>query len=1047
MILFTAIGTTSASFAAEAAAPAEAAKPAKPVEKTATAGNGQKQKELLIINSYNEGSPWSNSIIEPVIQHSAMHPEYVVRVVNFNACFVTDKESYERAVNGVLTLYESDRPDGVIMLGDIVFTMLDTIKRAWGDLPTILVGQGNSMRPTEFYYTGKTGETNNDPYGLLEEIRNQYDFTFMESSFQYKETIGLMLDMNPDLEKVVFASDELAVNRHLNTKIRKYIETNHPELEYEWVVADKENAGQLLDLLTKKSKKKIGVLFSSWFYVSETVNGYPTIISHDYMVLPQSKYPVYSMQQSYLKYGTLGGYFQDQDSFNEHLVENIDKMIKGKKMNEIPFYYPSEFNTIINYPLLIQEGYSVDDCPSGTVFIDRPKRVWDQYFWFFIGVIVAVGIIVAVLIQRYHVTMKLMKSQQAYGALVGNMPIGFVQIRAQYNAERHIDNLVYIHGNQMFTNIYNKTGGDSPTSLFNDSGVHHMVECAINDRKSISFTHYFKEMDRYYEFIITPGHDEEFVHMFAVDTTKRCKAEQTLHNSRKQLEMTINVARIIPWQWDLFTDLIKCDSKNVIDYLDFQLVAGSQDDMMIFSGDEFIRHVHPEDLEKVREMVDGLKETGNSFAKQTEFRIIPDLGNPENVEWLEINAAIDKTGETGQPVSLMGSVLVITERKRQEAALIEAREQAQESDRLKSAFLANMSHEIRTPLNAIVGFSNLLVTTQDEKKKEKFIGIIENNNDLLLQLISDILDLAKVEANTLEFTFHPVDINAMMQTLESTIRMRVKPNVRLNLILGSAQCMAETEYNRVSQVIINLLTNACKFTDRGNITFGYEIQGDQLYFYVRDTGIGIDPAKCSMIFERFTKLNTFAQGTGLGLSICQSIVHKLGGEIGAESRGPNTGSTFWFTIPFNEVTEAEYEDLPTEKEPEKETIDKSQRLTILIAEDNESNYLLFEQILSKNYNLIHAWDGVEAVEDYKKYHPNMILMDINMPNMDGYQATREIRKENTKVPILAVTAYAFASDKERILENGFNGYVSKPVNPNNLMDEVKSTIQSTFVFL
>ena len=418
---------------------------------------------------------------------------------------------------------------------------------------------------------------------------------------------------------------------------------------------------------------------------------------------------------------------------------------------------------------------------------------------------------------------------------------------------------------------------------------------------------------------------------------------------------------------------------------------------------------------------------------------------------MEVNAAVDDTDENGRPVSLVGSLLLITERKKQENALILAKEQASESDRLKSAFLANMSHEIRTPLNAIVGFSNLLANTDDEEKKEKFIGIIENNNQLLLQLISDILDLAKVEANTLEFIYHPTDLNDLIRNLESTVRMRVKPGVVLNFTLGAAECVVRTERNRLSQVIINLLTNACKFTDRGSITFGYELRGNEIYFFVRDTGIGIAPEKQKSVFQRFTKLNNFVQGTGLGLSISQSIIEKMEGRIGVESPGEGLGSTFWFTIPYLPVQVAEgktaAEETAAVPAPQKETIKRQEKLTLLVAEDNESNYLLFETILSNDYNLIHAWDGREAVDLFKQHQPNIIIMDINMPNMDGYEATREIRKVSKTVPIIAVTAYAFASDKERIMENGFNGYVSKPVNANKLKSELKSTVDSSFILL
>ena len=289
-------------------------------------------------------------------------------------------------------------------------------------------------------------------------------------------------------------------------------------------------------------------------------------------------------------------------------------------------------------------------------------------------------------------------------------------------------------------------------------------------------------------------------------------------------------------------------------------------------------------MDKVKLLYQGLLDGTKQYVKG-EFRVLSEDGGKKTVDWMEINASVSKYNEQQRPVELIGSLLLITARKQQEANLIAAKEAAKESDRLKSAFLANMSHEIRTPLNAIVGFSNLLTTTEDQEKKQKFINIIENNNQLLLQLIGDILDLAKVEANTLEFIYKPIDLNELVRGIEETMRTKVQQGVVLNYTLGAADCCIETEPNRLSQVIINLLTNACKFTSKGSITFGYEVQDDNIYFFVRDTGCGISKEGQARIFQRFTKLNDFAQGTGLGLSISKSIVDKMKGQIGVESKG------------------------------------------------------------------------------------------------------------------------------------------------------------------
>lgn len=370
-----------------------------------------------------------------------------------------------------------------------------------------------------------------------------------------------------------------------------------------------------------------------------------------------------------------------------------------------------------------------------------------------------------------------------------------------------------------------------------------------------------------------------------------------------------------------------------------------------------------------------------------------------------------------------------------ESELRVAKEKAEESDHLKSAFLANMSHEIRTPLNAIVGFSGLLAMAENYEERDEYINIINNNNELLLQLINDILDLSKIEANTLEFVYSDIDINQLLCDIEQTSRLKAADGVQVSFVEKLPHCIIRTDKNRLSQVITNFINNAIKFTKEGSIYFGYKHKENNLYFYVSDTGCGIDKDVKDSVFQRFVKLDSFAQGTGLGLSICQMIVHKLGGEIGVDSE-LGQGSTFWFTLPDTAIEESHVSVAETNKtEVSTESLTDNKTATLLIAEDNESNYTLIKAIL-KDYNLLHAWNGQEAIDLYRKYHPDMILMDLKMPIMDGYQATEEIRKDNTIIPIIAVTAFAFAEDEQRVSQSGFNGYVAKPIKPNNLKKKI-----------
>ena len=327
---------------------------------------------------------------------------------------------------------------------------------------------------------------------------------------------------------------------------------------------------------------------------------------------------------------------------------------------------------------------------------------------------------------------------------------------------------------------------------------------------------------------------------------------------------------------------------------------GEEEDTLLDEVVGVYTQMHPEDRKRFLDFYDEVRD-GKRRHFQGEMRIRrPGTKNEWN--WVSSNVMVTNYKPEENEIEIIGINYDITELKETEAELIQARDKAEMMDRLKSAFLANMSHEIRTPLNAIVGFSDLLVETEELAERQEYIKIVRENNDLLLQLISDILDLSKIEAGTFEFTNGDVDVNLLCEDIVRSMGMKAKEEVELVLDNHLPVCHVISDRNRIHQVISNFVNNAMKFTSEGSIHVGYKLKDGELEFYVEDTGIGIEKEQLPHIFERFVKLNSFVPGTGLGLSICQSIVEQLGGRIGVDSE-KGKGSRFWFTIPGVIVTE------------------------------------------------------------------------------------------------------------------------------------------------
>ena len=405
---------------------------------------------------------------------------------------------------------------------------------------------------------------------------------------------------------------------------------------------------------------------------------------------------------------------------------------------------------------------------------------------------------------------------------------------------------------------------------------------------------------------------------------------------------------------------------------------------------------------------------------------------------------LQKFAEVNRRLKLATEQLEIANKKLKEYE--EKAQKAEKASQMKSLFLANMSHEIRTPLNAIEGFSRVLVETDSEQERMKYYHIIESNNQRLGSLVNEILDLSRVESGDIAIRKDITDLNQLCQSISEIFKFRCPEEVKLEWDKPILSAMLKTDANRLTQVFSNLISNALKHTSSGRITYGYRLidEMQNIEFFVTDTGTGIAPELVDQIFDTYVSGDAEQnQGFGLGLALCKIIVEKLGGTIHVDST-VGKGSTFTFVLPF-EGTVGGISTESTTTSTNVRTIRVSERpvqkmKTILVAEDEDSNYELVKIVLQKRYRLLRAHNGIEAVQINEDEHPDLILMDIRMPGMNGLDATRIIKEVSHNTPVVALSAYAFDENIREAKAAGCDEFMAKPFRVENLIEMVRKYV-------
>lgn len=603
----------------------------------------------------------------------------------------------------------------------------------------------------------------------------------------------------------------------------------------------------------------------------------------------------------------IGGYFWTDSEIKKHLLPVIKSRLDGAS-------HPHRVETtamgtppsVINYADYVESGLLLGLCPDDTVFGMKPPTFFERnkYYLALFFSLMALAVIYVIWLRRaLHERSRRLEIMRSYSSLVENMPVLYARVELIFDPGARIIDYVYREVNPTFEKYIlpkEKILGKKYSELNPDYSPELPDRYSeLNDNRQITFQYYLEKTKTHLTVISIHSKTKGCVDVFGVDNTELVLTQQMLKSTNHKLSAALDAADMTPWKWDLQTGLLSCNVSHDLYVTEEEVTHDGN--LIIVPTSACFAKICDEDRERVRDAFERLA-NGETQKMREEYRVGRQwLPSPQQNEWVEVRAAVDERDANGKPLSLIGTSMTVTQRKEMEEALVQAKVKAEEANTLKSSFLTNISHEIRTPLNAIVGFSSLLVSAERgiSEEKQEYINIIENNNTLLLQLISDVLDLSKIEAGTMEFDYAPVDVHGLFIELEDTFRLRNKKSgICICYHRRTTECVVKADRNRLVQVMMNLMNNAVKFTGEGSIEFGFDVREDGfLHFYVTDTGCGIPEERLEEIFGNFVKLNSFVQGTGLGLTICRAIVERMGGKIGAVSRLGH-GSTFWFTLPY-----------------------------------------------------------------------------------------------------------------------------------------------------
>lgn len=866
--------------------------------------SNEKKDYILCINSFAESFPWSNRLVSELIDYAHVQKDFNVTFEHLQFSQIKNINDFDLIRKYIAKTYGSSSPKALVIIGSPAYLLRDEYRRLWGDIPIILYSSRDFTVDRRYYAKNDTIDAPRESYVKISDLANEYNTVLFYTNLFIKESVEYIKYRHPNLEKLILIRGSKNMDADIVYTLNTLLKSYQPAITLEPIDTEQMSTTQMVDMIDSIDTKKTAILFSTWLSVID--RGFGVYVNNSPILLAGTcKTPIYTLNLSDVT--TYGGHMHSGYSFDFNELKSRFREVlnmvcyENIQPREIKPFYPTEGRPYVLCNVAFPRGLSYSDFPADTVFLNKPESFFEKYKVLIIITFSLLFIAAIFLLYRSRVLhtknaeKKRLLSKQEDLITDLNLSLKSAKI-VRWRRNESTGELLLM--NHLMDEIVIRNE-DLPQFVKTDEDEERIKEffknISGNTITSLVVKLYTPWNNSYkpYEISAIAVRDKSdkkrnMIYGVCRDISESYDFQQQLISKVELLETIKDTMPIGLTIYDKDGTQQSCNNAVCKMFGIHTATTANFFTVLAHLGSQAeVEHM------LLKEKVMQIKGNYNQIEPYIKELIVEGAPHGEFFEFL-FAPILDKNGEVYGYISLCIDATIQMNTQKE---LIAAKNKAEESDRLKSAFLTNMSHEIRTPLNAIIGFSELLLETDNPTEKTEFFKIISSNNEMLLKLITDVFDISKIESNTIELHAVHFDINKVCDELYQSFKSRYETDdVAIQMKLPFLQCIVLLDEARIIQIISNYLSNAVKYTSKGSITMGYEYKNEELFLYVQDTGVGISFDKFDLLFQRFEKLDSFAQGSGLGLPICKALVEAMNGKVGVSSE-EGKGSMFWACIP------------------------------------------------------------------------------------------------------------------------------------------------------